>query len=134
VPKHRRLPQFELSSEISYFEAVWPSYRDAPIPNVHYDPRISAVLKRIQALRGDLGVKGIAALARCDEKIGHHNKQACTRHYLFGECTFVNCRHDHSSNPSEAERTAAVEMMEKALKAITDNKTTCQRGNTRKIG
>jgi hypothetical protein len=92
------------------------------------------VLKRIQALRGDLGVKGIAALAKCDEKFGHRNKQACTRHYLFGECTFPNCRHDHSSNPSEAERTAAVEMMEKALKVITDNKTTGQRGNKRKIG
>jgi hypothetical protein len=25
VPEHRRLPQFELSSEISDFEAVWPS-------------------------------------------------------------------------------------------------------------
>jgi hypothetical protein len=48
--------------------------------------------------------------------------------------TFPNCRHDHSSNPSEAERTAAVEIMDKALKVITYNKTTVQRGNKRKIG
>jgi hypothetical protein len=55
-------------------------YREAPIINAHYDPIIDAVLKWMQALRRDLGVKGIAALARCDEKNGHRNKQACTRH------------------------------------------------------
>jgi hypothetical protein len=90
-------------------------YREAPIINAHYDPRIDAVLKRIQALRGDLGVKGIVALAMCDEKYGHRNKQTCTRQCMFGECTFANCRHDHSSNPTKGERTAAVEMVEKAI-------------------
>jgi hypothetical protein len=60
-------------------------YRDTPIINTNYDPRITVVLKRIQSLRGDLGVKGIAALARYNGKYGHFNKQACTRHYLFGE-------------------------------------------------
>jgi hypothetical protein len=54
-------------------------YQEAPIINVHYDHSITAVLKRIQALRGDLRLKGIAALARCDEKMGiAPNKHAHT--------------------------------------------------------
>jgi hypothetical protein len=44
----------------------------------------------------------------------------------FWKCTFSNCRHDHSRNPSEGE--------ENAMQAIMENKQTSQRGNKSKGG
>jgi hypothetical protein len=107
-------------------------YHDAPIINAHYDPRIAAVLKRIQALRGDLGVKYIAALARCDEKIGHRNKHACTHHYLFDECmNMQGCPQAQDNSCLEQHHTHSGMGVENGHKTIKDSWSPHQRARFR---
>jgi hypothetical protein len=41
-------------------------------------------------------------MARYDERFVHRNKDKCKMHYLVGECTFTNYRHNHTGTTSEA--------------------------------
>jgi hypothetical protein len=70
VPEHLRLPQFELSSEISDFEAVWLSFRMGWMESPHYFGGASETARDVAAsiLNIDTGAPAMILASHGHEK------------------------------------------------------------------